>query len=218
MKPQQILFYGDSLVFGKKPVVLERFEKDVRFTGVAQKILGTDFTIIEEGLRARNLSGENPFFVDRDGLVQFSAIMSSHLPLDLVIIMLGTNDCNKSSEKSADEISLALDSYREKIKSACAFFGGVALPRLLIVSPPHIRGSEADKDSRMKNIFGSDAEERSKKLATIYAEYCQKNNIAFFDAATVCSTADGEGIHLDIENNRKLGEALAKQIKNSQAL
>ena len=214
MKPKQILFYGDSLVFGKKPTVPERFDTDVRFTGVTQKILGVDFKIIEEGLRARNLCGENPFFAERDGLVQFGPIMSSHLPLDIVDIMLGTNDCNKSTEKSVDEITLALDAYREKMKAACAFFGGIAVPKLLIVSPPSIRGAEADKDARMKNIFGPDAEARSKKFAVIYAEYCQKNNIAFFDAATVCSTADGEGVHLDEENNRKLGEALAEQIKN----
>ena len=80
------------------------------------------------------------------------------------------------------------------------------------MSPPYIRGSEVEKDSRMKNIFGLDAEERSKKLSQIYSEYCQKNNIAFFDAATVCTTADGEGIHLDEINNQKLGEALAKYI------
>lgn len=212
-KAKQILFYGDSLVYGKKPSIAERFDADIRFTGVTQKILGDEYNVIEEGLRARNLFGENLFFAERNGLDQFGPIFGSHVPVDMVIIMLGTNDCNKSKEKIDEEYFKAFDSYIEKIQLWSKPFANKPIPKILIVASPYVRGIEVEKDAKMNEIFGKEAEEKSKKLATIYSTYCQKNNIAFFDASTICVTADGEGIHLDEENNGKLGMFLAHEIR-----
>ena len=211
---KQILFYGDSLIFGKKPVVAERFPSNVRFTGVAQKELGEDFNIIEEGLRARNLFGENTFFDERNGLEQFGAIFASHIPLDLVVILLGSNDCNSTSNKTKEEVFGALDEYRNKIKSFCSQFAITNLPKLLIVLPPLIVDEEVIKDAKMLSIFGEVSEEKSRNMINYLAEYCKDNNIDVLDSNNFCKTALGEGIHLDEENNEKLGIALAEKIKN----
>ena len=211
---KQILFYGDSLIFGKKPVVPERFLSNVRFTGVAQGELGEDFNIIEEGLRARNLFGENTFFAERNGLEQFGAIFASHIPLDLVVIMLGSNDCNLTSNKTKEEFFVALDEYRNKINSFCTQFAITNLPKLLIVLPPLIKGEEVVKDAKMLSIFGEVSEEKSKNVINYLMEYCKTNNIDVLDSNESCKTALGEGIHLDEENNEKLGKALAEKIKS----
>ncbi len=209
---KQILIYGDSLVYGKKPGSPERFTSDLRFTGIIQKELGEDFNIVEAGLRARNLVGENPFFAERDGLKQFGAIFSSHVPLDLVVIMLGTNDCNRSPERSTSDVAAALDAYREKIVTNCKILGLSQVPKLLVVAPPYIKGIELAKSEAMAKIFGPDSEERSRKIENALEEYCSKNGISFFKSSTACDAKEAEGIHLDEENNRSLGVALAKII------
>jgi len=90
---KQILIYGDSYVFGIIPGGNgARYDSSTRYTGVAQNYLGSDYNIIEEGMRGRTISGENGFFPHRDGLKAFDGIIGSHFPLDLVIIGLGTND------------------------------------------------------------------------------------------------------------------------------
>src|SRR5689334_11654512 len=88
-----ILIYGDSFTFAKIPGGL-RYDCETRFTGVLQKELGKDYEVIEEGLRGRTVSGENSFFPYRNGLEQFGPIIGSHLPLDLLVLFLGTNDLN----------------------------------------------------------------------------------------------------------------------------
>lgn len=210
---RQVLIYGDSLVYGKKPGSPERFASDVRFTGIIQKELGDDFNIIEEGLRARNLVGENPFFIERNGLDQFGAIFSSHVPLDLVVLMLGTNDCNRSPERSTEDVWGALDMYRDKIVSNCKILGIPTLPKLLVVAPPYIKGTDVEANTAMSKIFGSDAEERIKKVEATLESYCKQNNIPFLKTSSMCEAEAGEGIHLDAENNKKLGAALSLAIK-----
>lgn len=209
---KQVLIYGDSLVYGKKPSVQERFDSTTRFTGIIQKILGDDFDIIEEGLRARMLVAENVFFPERNGLEQFGPTFGSHVPLDLVVIMLGTNDGNSGQHRTAEEYTSALASYLEKISTWCTNLGIPTIPKVLLVAPPHMQASEIAQDAALTKIFGEAAEEKSKELAPIYEKFAQENNITFFDASTVCTSAQGEGVHLDAENHRLLGEALANQI------
>ncbi len=210
---KQIMIYGDSLVYGKKPLVPERFGGDTRFTGIIQCELGENFEIIEEGLRARNLAGENPFFKERNGLEQFGPIYGSHVPLDLVILMLGTNDCNRAPEKSEKGFELALDGYIEKIVDWNKQLGITQVPKILLVAPPLIRSEEAAKNENITNIFGPDSEERTRKLEATYAAYATKHSLPFFAASSVCAAAENEGIHLDVENNERLGKGLAEVIR-----
>ena len=211
--PKNILIYGDSLAYGKVPKEEKRFAVSDTFPGIVRHILGNEYQIVNEGLRGRMLAGENPLRPERNGLEQFGPIFASHLPLDLVILILGTNDCNRPSEKTKDEYKKALAEYMAKIKTwSESFF--MEVPQLLVVAPPPMRASEVPKDAIMYTLFGDEAEVKSIKLAEHYKEFCEENNVHFFDAATVCKTAENEGVHLDLENHALLGQALATVIKN----
>lgn len=179
-----------------------------------EETLGNEYKIIDEGLRARTLSGENGFYSSRNGLVQFGPILGSHLPLDLVCIMLGTNDCNSKDTKGEDEISQALEEYKKEMSVWCKNLSIEDIPQLMIIAPPLIRGDQVKMDETMSGIFGDNAEEKSKRLKVIYKDFCGKEVCIFFDASEYCKTADGEGIHLDEENNKLLGDALAEKIKD----
>jgi lysophospholipase L1-like esterase len=97
--PFRIVAYGDSLTYGWVPTAnppSTRFGPDVRWPGVLQKELGDNYVVIEEGLDGRTTDALDPGSsisgAQLDGSAYLPACLASHLPVDLVVIMLGTND------------------------------------------------------------------------------------------------------------------------------
>lgn len=206
---KKILFYGDSLVQGKVSGKNERLDSKTRFTGVLQDLLGQDYEILEEGLRARTVSGENPFFPDRDGLAQYSSIIGSCLPVDLVVFLLGTNDCNSKMKRDANEVASDFLKYKSKTEEWSSF-NNVPMPKILLLSPPMVDAKKYDPV--MQKIFGDEAPELVAQLAKPYERIANDANFEFLDCAQYCEPSSGDGIHLDAENNRKLATALHKKI------
>jgi lysophospholipase L1-like esterase len=205
---KRILIYGDSYTFGKMPDG-NRYDAGSRYTGVTQGYLGSDYEIIEEGLRGRTISGENGFFPHRDGLKQFDGIIGSHLPLDLVIIFLGTNDSNSSRKSSPEELVSPLIKYVRGV-SWWAKHLGFDKPRIAFVIPPTI--DEVASDKAYKNIFNGSGE-KILVMQKLIKQIADENKALTFDASQVVTVSPVDGIHLDAENNRKLGKALAQFIK-----
>ena len=86
-----ILCYGDSNTWGLNPETLTRYAPDVRWPGILKQELGSDYAIIEEGLSGRTTVWDDPLEGYKNGKTYLSPCLNSHKPLDLVIIMLGTN-------------------------------------------------------------------------------------------------------------------------------
>lgn len=110
---KRILCYGDSNTWGRIPsrMGMERYPIQTRWTGILQETLGEDYEIIEEGLGGRTtmVDDPRPEFPERNGLKTLSILLETHLPLDLVIVMLGTTDTkemmNISSERTTEGMS-----------------------------------------------------------------------------------------------------------------
>lgn len=207
---KSIVLYGDSLVYGKQSGVNARLPADMRFAGVLQTLLGSDFDIIPEGLRARTMYGENPHFSERDGYQQFGPIIGSHLPVDLVVLFLGTNDCNSRTPFEPLKIAGSLKDYMQKIKEWTDYFE-ILMPKVLVILPPDI--DESSYDQSMQDIFGRGASMRVKELRPALAKTADELSLPSFDSSQVCAPAWGDGIHLDAENNRSLAVALEKVIR-----
>lgn len=205
--PKRILIFGDSYTFGKVPAG-GRFSNNVRFAGIVQENLGEKYEVIEEGLRGRFLSGENPFFPYRNGLEQFGPIFGSHVPVELLILFLGTNDANSKGPDIMEEVVRGYDSYFETVRWWCKHFD-VSEPKVMIMIPPNI---EEEKSYEIfKDIFkGSDA--RVRELRTCLMKYAEDHKIPMFDCDAVVKVSPVDGIHLDADNNKRLGKALAKSI------
>lgn len=208
---KRILIYGDSLTWGRKTPGVERFDEDARYTQVFAKALGSDYVVVEEGLRARMLEGENPHFHDRDGLAQFGPIFGSHIPLDVVVIFLGTNDCNAKANKTPGQIADGLEKYFEQIKSWSTELE-TKEPEVVITSPPVIQ----EKYLGESTMFAG-GEAKSKQLASLYAKVASNYDAGFFDAAKVVQSCEDDGVHLDAENNIKLGNELAEWFKKQKS-
>lgn len=207
---KRILLYGDSFVFGKVGGENKRFDSTIRFSGVLQDTLGSNYDVIEEGLRARTLSGDNGFFKDRDGLQQFGPILGSQLPVELVVIMLGTNDFNSKSSKEPERVAEDLEGYKKQIEEWCEFLE-VPKPKILLIAPPNIKDEYFDDGQR--SIFGNEAATKVDQLPELYRKATENLDWEYFDASKVCEAGPGDGVHLDEANNRKLGETLAQSVK-----
>ena len=206
---KRILFFGDSFTFGRLTGT-GRFDSKTRFTGVVQDNLWSDYEIIEEWLRARTLSGENKFFHHRDGLESFDGIVGSHFPLNLVVIFLGTNDMNTGFDKTAEDMEMALSAYLQKLQEWWTFFN-LPAPKVLLVCPPFVNDSLLPP--AFVTLFGW-AEAKSRALPGIYKAFAEKNWIAYFDSNEIVQAGDVDGVHIDAESHKKLGDALSQVISN----
>ena len=90
---KNILCFGDSNTYGYKPDKTGRYPWGVRWTSILTERLGKEYNVVEEGLCGRTTIFDDPLRSGRNGSESFPAILETHRPLDLIIIMLGTNDC-----------------------------------------------------------------------------------------------------------------------------
>ena len=205
---KHILCFGDSNTWGYSPQDGSRFSPNVRWTGTLQKTLGADYNIIEEGLNGRttfiNEEGEEarPF---RSGSDVFSMILESHRPLDLVTIMLGTNDLKLEFNLSVEEIAQGVKELCEMVLSSEYLIDNP--PKLLLISPIHI-GSTIQPD---QEEFFEQAREKSYQFAEHYQRVAEELGIHFLDAAKIVSPSEGEGVHWDADQHIKFGKVLAQK-------
>lgn len=203
---KRILCYGDSLSFGKIPGPTQRYNVDERWTGLLQRLLGEKFEIIEEGLRGRTTDINDPNVPGKNGLEYFQSCIASHLPVDLVIIFLGTNDLKEKFNRSPEQIAAVFKQYKESISIAANYLEEKE-PQILLVSPPLINESHISAD------WGyAGGEEKSKKLGEEYLKVANEINAHFLDLAPIIRPSDIDGIHLDKANNKKLAETIYQEV------
>ena len=138
---KSILCYGDSLTWGWIPVTegapTLRYPYADRWTGVMAASLGTGYHIIEEGLSARTTSLDDPNDPRLNGSAYLPAALASHLPLDLVIVMLGTNDTKTYFRRTPFEIANGMAKLVGQIYGSAGGVGAdYPAPKILVVAPP----------------------------------------------------------------------------------
>lgn len=203
-----VLCYGDSNTWGSIPVTMERYEFPVRWPGVAQGILGEKVRIYENALGGRTTVFDDPIEEGRCGKAGFPGVLKGNSPLDLIIIMLGTNDCKARFGQTPWDIAWGMDLLIQYVRKAeCG--RGKGCPRILVVAPP-LMGSDWES-TVLGTVFGPESEEKARRLAPCYREVAERQNVDFFDAARIAK-GEGDSIHLSAGTHRRLGEALAARI------
>jgi lysophospholipase L1-like esterase len=203
---KNVLCYGDSNTWGYSPVYADRYGFDVRWAGVLRQQLGSDYWVIEEGLNGRTTVWDDPYEPYRNGKTHLMPILLSHKPLDLVVLMLGTNDLKRRFSLSAYDIARGVGVLAEVIlRSECGRDDGA--PQVLIMCPPPVA-----KLTDFADMFVG-AEATSRQLAPYYQQEAEELGCAFLDAGQVIVSSDRDGIHFDPDEHRKLGEAVAEKVK-----
>lgn len=204
---RRVLLYGDSFFWGVDPTSNKRYQPTDRVAGAAQAQLGASWEVVEAGHRGRTMFGENGWFPERNGLEQFGPTLASQLPLDAVVIMLGTNDLNTKTHHTPGEIAAALQNYQEKMVYWCEFIK-VELPQLIVVAPPAIH---EDGLTDFRDIFIGTSQE-IEPLAQTLQEASRQLKATFLNAGEFVSPQATDGIHLTAVDSRKLGKAIAEVI------
>jgi lysophospholipase L1-like esterase len=200
-----ILCYGDSNTWGADPAGGPRFGPDVRWTGVLARELGSGYRVIEEGLGGRTTVHDDPIEPNRNGRAYLVPCLESHQPLDLVTIMLGTNDLKRRFGLSASDIAQGAASLAAQTLRTARDASG-SPPVVLLIAPPPVT-TLTDYD-----LMFEGAAEKSARFAHYYSIFAARQGAAFFDAGSVIRSSDLDGIHFDADEHRKLGQAIATEV------
>lgn len=207
---KHILCFGDSNTHGycADPNDTEshsdRFTENERWTCLLQKKLGDDYLVIEEGLSGRTTVFRDALHECMSGLDAIYSCLMSHEPVDLLIIMLGTNDCKERFNANAMCISIGLERLIQKAKSIPAWRDGK--PNILVVCPPHMKEGMHDE------AMGLCCVEKSPMLASRFAEKAAANGCAFLDAEGVAEFNRVDFMHLSRKGHSQLAEKLSELV------
>lgn len=205
----RILCIGDSNTWGYNPASGQRYAN--RWTRVLAKLMPEN-EIIEEGLNGRTVLSVDPVKPERCGISALKMLLMSHKPIDLVIVMLGTNELKNFFKCDANYIAEGIGEFIKIIKSK-ELWQSFNIPKLLVISPILIR-DELIENGDVFGDFDEKSVAESRLLATAIAEVCEENNIAFMNAADYAKASLVDNVHLDEENHRKLAEAIDKKLRD----
>lgn len=202
---RRILCFGDSNTWGYDPATAERFDEQTRWTGVLQAALGNEYTVIEEGLNGRTTVWNDPIEGYKNGHDYLVPCLETHRPLDLVVLMLGTNDLKRRFSLSAYDIAQGIAVLLRAISYSGAGRDGPP-PRVLLMSPPPVA-----KLSNFAEMFEG-SETKSLLLGQHYRAVATEYHAAFLDTADIIRSSDIDGIHLEPSEHTKLGRAVAHEV------
>lgn len=204
----KILCYGDSNTFGHNPIDGSRL--NIRWTRELQKSLGADYEIIEEGLCGRTTVYDDAFTDGLNGKKMLQPVLQTHQPLDLVILMLGTNDMQRQFNANALIIARGVETLVKIAKNPDVY--AVRIPEILVVSPTLINKG-MDNNDYFSNIFGT---ERCIKISAELARYIKPvadtYGAHFINAADYAEASPLDGLHMNEENHVLLAKAIENKI------
>ena len=206
---QHILVYSDSLSWGIIPTTRKRLAFEQRWPGVMEIALGgggRKVRVVEDCLNGRRTVWDDPFKPGRNGLVGLAQRVEIHSPLELIVLMLGTNDFQSMHDYNAWHSSQGIGALVSAVRNA-PIEPGMPVPAVLVVAPPPIR---VPKGPIAPKFEGGD--KKCVRLAAAYQQICIEMNCHFFDAGSVTTSSNVDGIHLDAEQHAVLGRALSEVV------
>lgn len=201
---KEILSYGDSNTWGYDPRTERRYARDVRWTGVLREELGKEYHVIEEGLNGRTTVWDDPIEGYKSGKAYLVPCLETHKPLDLVIIMLGTNDLKHRFSLTAFDIAAGVGTLVDMVKNSQTGRDD-GTPEVLLIVPPRL--------GRL-TIFGDmfrGGRQKSEHLLTHYQTVAEERGCHLLNADKVLACSEKDGVHFEPEGHRALGLAVAEK-------
>jgi lysophospholipase L1-like esterase len=211
---RSILCFGDSLTWGWIPVEegspTRRYPFEQRWTGAMAAHLGDGCHVIEEGLSARTTSADDPNDPRLNGSQYLPAAIASHLPLDLVIIMLGTNDTKPFFNRTPYDIAYGMAKLVGQVLTGGGGIGTpYPAPKCLVVAPPPLTPMP---HPYFQGMFGG-GHHKSAQLGQQFRAMADFVKVDFLNAGDFITTDGCDGIHFTAQNNLDLGKAIAAKVK-----
>lgn len=199
-----ILCYGDSNTHGTRPVErlgeFRRYPPGDRWPDAMAAAL-PGHTVIAEGLPGRTTVHDDA--IDggtRNGLTVLPAVLGSHVPLDLVILMLGTNDLKPRYAVTAFEIARSLERLTRIVRAEAPGAD------ILLVAPPPVAPAGVQAP-----VFAG-AEARQATLPAEIAAAADRLGCGFVDAGPHVAVSEIDGIHWEAGAHRAFGAVIARAV------
>ena len=187
----KILSYGDSNTWGYIPVSEARYPVNVRWTGLLQSMLGDGYWVIEEGLNGRTTNIEDPDSPGKNGLQYLLPCLKSHNPIDLIILMLGSNDTKHKFQRTPADITSGIQLLLREISNTAWNTDG-NVPYILLLAPPRVD----DSVENAREEFAG-ASEKTALLLGLYQRLAVDHNALFSDVSEWVKPSPKDGIHLE---------------------
>lgn len=205
-----ILCYGDSITWGSVPAGRDRHEFADRWPNVLQGALGDQALVIAEGLRGRTTAyDEHLADCDRNGARILPTLLYTHAPLDLVILMLGSNDMKPAIAGTAVAATQGMRRLVEQVQLSALRDNSAEPPAVLIVAPPPL----CETANPLFGAMFAGRLEESRMLASFYADLADEMGCGFFDAGSVAVASPIDGVHLDAANTRVIGRGMEPVVR-----
>jgi len=207
-----LLVFGDSNSHGTPPIVTRgeylRYDAALRWPRVMERALGGGWSVVEEGLPGRTTQFDDPVMgVHMNGQTGLRIALESHGPIDLLVIMLGTNDAktpfNPTPERIAAGVAGLVDiALSDQMQTRHDGF------EVLVICPPPVE----EVGPISGEFLGGAAV--SAGLAPVLAAHCAARGLAFFDAGSVIEVSSQDGVHLEPDAHQALGASVARTIES----
>lgn len=204
---KQILCFGDSNTYGLIPGVPERYEWGTRWSSILDEcVRRMGYRVIEEGLCGRTTMFEDAYRKGRKGTELLPVLLEAHNPIDIVVLMLGTNDCKVAYGATPERIGEGIEALIDQIQT---FDPDI---RIVLVSP--IALGDKVWEEGYDTEFNENSVAVSKALPKVYERIAKRRGIEFLAASDYAKPSNTDREHMDAEGHRYFAEAISDKIES----
>lgn len=203
----KMLFFGDSNTWGYDAKDASRQKN--RFTQLIKERFN-EHEIIEEGLCGRTICLDDPYDDDRNGAKMISMVLKTHAPIDVVFIMLGTNDAKRQFSTNSISLEKGIRTLLYKALNPEIYRDGSKVPQFFVVCPPKMN-RDGLKNERTQANFGQIGFEILNNSKPYLEKGCSGLGVDVIDTNVVAGNIDG--IHMDESGHRQVADALISVIQ-----
>lgn len=214
MDERRIVCFGDSNTWGYNPESGSRYSDDIRWTKLLEKKLGGDYRIIEEGQNGRTIANPDPWeWGTKCGMDQILPILESHMPMEALVIMLGSNDLKSKFGLPAPDIAGSLQNMLKSVRGHLRYYLNNPDLKILIIAPPALGDNFAS--SPFAEFFDADSVvQKSKDISKWFELVAGQFGCEFLDATSQVTAGDVDSLHLSPEGHAKLAELVYQKLKS----
>lgn len=202
---KKVFFYGDSNTYGYDPAFYTggRYPRRSRWTTLLAESLEGTWEVAADGMPGRT--------IPRAGRGTDMVLDSwrAEMPVDLIAVMLGTNDLLSMKTPDASAVAAKMENLIRGAQESLAV-------KILLIAPPQIRFTDPSCTQpfvRGTQTYARQCLEQSTVLARYYKDIAARCGVFYADASSWDLALAFDGVHLSLEANAVFARELEKVIR-----
>lgn len=204
---KQILCFGDSNTYGLIPEIQGRYEWGTRWSSILDEcVRKKGYRVIEEGLCGRTTIFDDRYRKGRKGTELLPILLEAHSPIEIVVLMLGTNDCKTAYGATPERIGEGIEELINQIHNYNPAI------RILLVSPIALGDKVWEEGYDVE--FDKNSVSVSKELPRVYKSISKRRGIEFLAASDYAKPSSTDQEHMDAENHKQFARGISDKIES----